>query len=104
MGTESRAARRLTIRGRFIGASTGVLHGELNDISATGLSLTTDIDVPSGQALHLEFELPTGAVQLVAEARWSKRDRGGYELGLAIVRIAEPSRVVLERALARGLE
>jgi hypothetical protein len=86
---DSRNSRRYRVRGRFLGASRSVLRGDLRDLSPTGLCLSTSAEVERGHLLHLEFELPTGEVDLVAEVRWASRvESGGYELGLRIVRIS----------------
>lgn len=91
MYPDPRSSRRYPVRGRFSGASKTAIRGDLHDVSPTGLCLSTKTDIGRGKVLHLEFELPTGAVDLVAEVRWSKPDGDGFEVGLRIVRIAEPS-------------
>lgn len=87
MYPESRNVRRYPVHGRFSGASTKALRGDLVDLSPTGLCLSTPTLVDRGQQLHLEFELPSGPVELVAEVRWATPRDGRYELGLRIVRI-----------------
>ena len=59
------------MRGRFQGASKTAIRGDLHDLSPTGLCLSTTTEVERGKVLHLEFELPTGPVELVAEVRWA---------------------------------
>ncbi|MEW6433170.1 MAG: PilZ domain-containing protein [Myxococcota bacterium] len=89
---DSRSSRRSPVRGRFQGASRTAIRGDLRDLSPTGLCLSTTTAMERGQVLHLEFELPTGPVELVAEVRWATpRQDGTYESGLRIVRIPEPS-------------
>jgi len=90
MYPESRNSRRYPVRGRFTGASKTPIRGDIHDLSPTGLCLSTSTPIEVGKQLNLEFELPTGAVELVAEVRWhTPRDEGRHELGLRIVRIAE---------------
>jgi hypothetical protein len=92
MYPESRNVRRYLVKVRFSGASKTAIRGDLHDVSPTGLCLSTTTDVERGKVLHLEFELPTGPVELVAEVRWvTPRKEGQFELGLRIVRIAEAS-------------
>lgn len=98
MYPDSRNTRRYPVRGRFSGASKTAIRGDVLDLSPTGLCLSTTTAVARGQVLHLEFELPTGAVELVAEVRWSKKQDDGFELGLRIVRIPEPSLAAIREA------
>ncbi|MEW5743564.1 MAG: PilZ domain-containing protein [Myxococcota bacterium] len=104
MYPESRNNRRFPFRGRFSGASKKAIRGDLHDLSPTGLCLSTTSEVERGQVLHLEFDLPTGPVELVAEVRWSTPRAGGtHELGLRIVRIAEASlRAIREATTERN--
>jgi hypothetical protein len=92
MYPESRNVRRYPVCGRFLGASKSAIEGDLRDLSPTGLCLSTTREVERGEVMHLEFELPTGPVELVAEVRWGTPRAGGrYELGLRIIRISEVS-------------
>ncbi|MCC6336150.1 MAG: PilZ domain-containing protein [Myxococcales bacterium] len=99
MYPEARNNRRYPVHGRFSGASKTAIQGDLLDLSPTGLCLSTTTEVERGQVLHLEFELPTGPVELVAEVRWSTPGKGGkVELGLRIVRIPEASLQAIREA------
>lgn len=92
MYPEYRSGGRTPVDGRFLGASHVTIRGNLRDVSATGLCLSTSTPLLRGQVLYLEFELPTGDVELVGEVRWSTpKDDGMHELGIRIVRIPEPS-------------
>ena len=95
---ELRNEKRYQCSVRFLGASTTMLVGEVNDLSATGLSLTTQVPVEKGKQLHLEFSLPTGEVEAVGEVRWQKKKSGGVELGIRFVRISAASQKVIENA------
>lgn len=91
MYPDFRSTRRDPVRVRFSGASTTAIRGDVLDLSPTGLCLSTKAAVTRGKVLHLELELPTGPVELVAEVRWSKPKEAAFEAGLRIVRISEPS-------------
>lgn len=89
MFPEHRSSRRHPCRVRFVAASRSVVTGEVRDLSPTGLCLVTDTTFARGTALHLEFELETGAVEVVGEVRRVVDLEGGLtEVGIKFVRIA----------------
>ncbi len=56
------------------------------DVSASGLRLVTDTPLPSGCQLDLWIDNTTGPGKffLSSEVRWTKRNGGGYELGVML--------------------
>jgi uncharacterized protein (TIGR02266 family) len=85
MSDRRRRAKRIACNFTFRGggASTN-LHGRITDLSGTGVFIATRQFVPFGRQVHLEFELPTGAVEAVGEVRWVARGDGVAEQGLGI--------------------
>ena len=80
------------------GAASARLRGEVRDVSATGLCLNTNVALKPGQTLHLAFELPTGAVDLVGEVRWVKRGMQGCDIGVRFVRVPATASVAIQAA------
>ena len=77
-----------------------LIRGEVRDVSANGLCLSTALPVRKGQTLHLSFELPTGLVEAVGEVRWVVKKKGKpNELGIRFVRIAITATQVINAAL-----
>lgn len=86
--SDNREHRRFSYKARFLGTGSATfIRGEIIDISDTGVCLEGDISVTVGTQLHLEFELPTGAVEAVGEVRWVEN----REVGIRFVRINAPS-------------
>ena len=98
--SDNRQTRRVPCQARFLGASTTVLRGDIVDVSATGVCLALESPLERGKELHLDFQLPTGRVEAVAEVRWSVEKSGAYEVGLRFVRISAESLAVIEAATA----
>jgi c-di-GMP-binding flagellar brake protein YcgR len=99
---------------RFLAGGIHALRGQVCDISLEGACLA--LDAPRGVAmvtvgppavkeqLYLEFELPTGTVEAVAEVRWLTRHADGSALaGLRFLRIPETSQTAIRRLLAMEL-
>lgn len=85
---DNRERRRFRYKARFLGAGAATyIRGEIIDISDSGVCLEGDISVTVGAQMHLEFELPTGAVEAVGEVRWVDK----REVGIRFVRINAPS-------------
>lgn len=95
-----RSNRRFPCQARFFGAAATTIRGEVTDVSPTGMCLATSTELPRGRELHLEFELPTGAVEAVGEVRWVKKpnEEGVRDIGIRFVRISAPSAKVIEDA------
>lgn len=77
------------------------LTGKVTDLSGTGLFLVTTTFLPTGKQVHLEFELPTGAVEAVGEVRWIARGNDVPEQGLGIrfLRLSAASARVIDDAI-----
>lgn len=64
-GAERRAARRVPLEVPVVmGLGSEVFTGTSEDISSSGLFVQTDRLLPSGRRLHLQFELPHGAIEV----------------------------------------
>ncbi len=97
-----RRVPRFICQARISGAGVvGMLiRGEVRDVSATGLCLSTSLPVQKGQTLHLRFELPTGLVEAVGEVRWVVKKKGRpSDLGIRFVRIPITATRVIDAAL-----
>jgi hypothetical protein len=101
MYPDNRNNRRVQCQARFLGASSGVVRGDIIDVSGTGLCLALDSALERGRELRLDFDLPTGRVEAVAEVRWSVEKNGRVEVGLRFVRISSEALSVIAQATSR---
>lgn len=101
MYPELRSAPRVSCQARFLGATSSVLRGAVTDLSPAGLCLVVAEALERGRELHLEFELPHGAVSAVGEVRRVTRRRDGrHEVGIRFARISADAQAVLALAAA----
>lgn len=100
MYPENRNTRRVQCQARFLGATTTAIRGDITDVSQTGLCLVLDSTLERGRELHLEFDLPTGRVEVMGEVRWAVPKDGRFEIGIRYVRISSESQGVIAAATA----
>ena len=98
---EGRANERAPCDLRFTGGGASLtLSGRVTDMSATGLFLATRQYVPVGKEVHIELELTSGKVEVVAEVRWLSR--GGTTraqgFGVRLLRISADGTRALQDA------
>ncbi len=96
---------------RFLAGGIHALRGEVCDISPEGLCLALDVPIgvsmltvgppEIGRQLYLEFALPTGSVEAVAEVRWLARHKDGrVTAGLRFLRIPVTSQNAIRALMA----
>jgi len=102
--TSRRQNLRVAIDVKFRGAGAAAqLQGRITDLSETGLFLATRTFIPLGKEVHLEFELPTGEVQVVGEVRWIARGKVAEQgLGIRFLRLTSQSAEAIDMALDRA--
>jgi len=64
---------------RAYSRSAGLLQGCTVDISESGISAILKLEVPVGEVLQLEFELPSGPVAIRALVRHQTAFRYGFQ-------------------------
>ncbi len=88
MFPENRSHRRHRCRIQFLGASSSVVTGEVQDLSPTGMCLLTETTLAPGRELHFHFELASGVVEVVGEVRRVVDAEGGLnKIGIRFSRI-----------------
>jgi uncharacterized protein (TIGR02266 family) len=96
-----RQAKRVSIDVKFRGGGAATnLSGRITDLSEVGLFLATTTFIPLGKQVHLEFELPTGAVEAVGEVRWIARGQVAEQgLGIRFLRLSAASARAIDLAI-----
>ena len=72
---------RLEVSIRVYARNASVVRGQTVDISESGISAMLRVEVPMGEVVRLEFELPDGPV----EAHAMVRQRSAFRYGLQFV-------------------
>jgi len=100
--SESRRQQRVSVNAQFRGggASTN-LHGQVTDLSASGIFLATTSFLAVGKQVHLEFDLPTGKVEAVGEVRWVARGSAVplQGMGIRFLRLSAPAARAIDDAI-----
>jgi len=70
---------KLEINIRVYSRSVGLLKGWTVDISEAGISAILKLDLPVGEVVQLDFELPDGPVAIRALVRYKTAFRYGFQ-------------------------
>jgi c-di-GMP-binding flagellar brake protein YcgR len=81
-----------------------VVRGHSVDISESGISALLRVEVPLGEVVRLEFDLPTGDVQIHALVRQRNAFRYGFQFLEAISQLEIIQRTCRELAVAQSTE
>lgn len=98
--TERREAPRIPLETDVtLGGHGRVVPGVTRDVSAGGVFVATDSDVPVGTRVSLRLRLPSGPVVGTGIVRWVREEGPGRDAGLGIelAELEEADRVVLLR-------
>ena len=75
---------------RVYSRTSGLTTGHTVDLSLSGISAILSCEVPIGEVVRLEFELPTGAAEVMALVR----QRNAFRYGFQFVECSSESDVI----------
>jgi hypothetical protein len=80
-GREARRHRRFNLEAdiKIDSKTSGVLTGRTVDVSESGVSAILKIEVPVGEMVELQFNLPNGSVTVYALVRQRNAFRYGFQ-------------------------
>ena len=80
-----------------------VVHGHTVDISESGISAILKVEVPVGEIVRLEFDLPAGSVDITALVRQRNAFRYGFQFLVASTSQEPIGRTCTQLAMEKSL-